>query len=145
MGFTIHIEEKSAQQLGQLLKYMDRETDTKLGTKLAKLIVEAAQEMATEAKRPPACPVKYGRLRASIHAKTTASESFPYTDDRGLLFNGALMSQVEPGKSAVIGTNVDYALFQEIKRQFMYGAKVKIAPYLKQNLQKLAKEIIKGK
>lgn len=146
----MNLDKKSLDDFNKLLRYIEKETDPVTGSKFARLIAEGAQEMATEAKK--LCPVDYGRLRSSIHAKLKPSDNFQYTDTGTSArtgkrrtpeqFDGSLKEPVEEGKEAVVGTNVEYAFKQELSKQYMYGAVVKVRPNLRKNIQKLAKEVI---
>lgn len=139
----IELTAESQQRITNLLQYVNNSMDTKTGSKVHKVLVEAANEMATEAKM--GSPVDTGRLRASIHAKTRSTDSFNYSNDKGESFDGGLKEKVREGTDAVVGTNVHYAFDQEAKHQFLLNAKQRIEPYLQKNLDKIAKDALNKK
>jgi len=141
----IELTAESQQRITNLLQYVNNSMDTKTGSKVHKLLVEAANEIATTAKTSSEMPVKTGRLRASIHAKTRSTDSFNYSNNKGESFDGGLKEKVREGTDAVVGTNVHYAFDQEAKHQFLLNAKQRVEPYLQKNLDKIAKDALNKK
>ena len=136
---------ESQQRITTLLQYIDNSMDTKTGSKLHKLLVEGANEIATAAKTSSDMPVLTGRLRASVHAKTKSTDNYSYSNNKSESFNGSLHETVRDGSEAVIGTNVNYAFTQETKHQFLYGALQKVEPWFIKNLDKMAKDTLNKK
>lgn len=60
------------------------------------------------------CSVDTGRLRASInHATIAGGGDDVYRDDKGNMYSGRSAHVIPPHGECVLGTNVDYAVYQE--------------------------------
>lgn len=70
--------------------------------------------LLAEGKAKKYCSVDTGRLRASInHATVKGVGDDSYTDDEGNVFSGRSAHSIPPHGVCVIGTNVEYAMYQE--------------------------------
>lgn len=85
--------------------------------------------------------VDTGRLRSSIHMESSeVNPTFEYNDNEGRSFDGSL--DVSPGWMEVyVGTNVDYAIYQEQMSPYLVPAweqeRVKLIARLKAELRKV--------
>lgn len=70
--------------------------------------------LLAEGKAKKYCSVDTGRLRASInHATVKGGGDDVYTDDNGNSYSGRSARTIPPHGVCVIGTNVEYAVYQE--------------------------------
>ena len=58
-------------------------------------------------------PVRTRRLQTSIHVVESSPDSYPYTDDKGRSFEGALDTTPVDDDEVIVGTNVPYAIYVE--------------------------------
>ena len=58
-------------------------------------------------------PVRTRRLQTSIHGVESSPDSYPYTDDKGRSFEGALSTGPVDDDEVIVGTNVPYAIYVE--------------------------------
>lgn len=95
----------------------------------------------------PLAPADTGRLRNSITWATSRSDGREYTyhDDNGNMFSDHVGDGV-PDDSVYIGTNVEYATYQELGT-----SKVDAHPYLRpavtdhlEKYERIAKKFLKG-
>lgn len=83
--------------------------------------------LAIETRAKEEAPVDTGRLRSSIHAVPVgkSENTFPYSDNEGNNYNGALASAAnnEGTTIGMVGTNVEYAAEQEFGNEKFKGHK----------------------
>jgi len=114
------------------VEWNEKKVNEMIARGLRDTLVQGAALAEAEAKR--ACPVRTGRLKNSIHAVLPDSfdSSYPYTDDQGRAYDGALEMGTKPTE-AIVGTNVEYAFWVEAGTSRMQGRH-----YLRHALEVLA-------
>jgi len=140
---SIEFDKTTLDKYNQILDGIAKDFDTKTGSELHKFIVETCNNIATEIKKSPSMPVKTGRLRSSIHAKTKSSDNFSYTNDFGRTFNGSLNDPITEGLEGAVGTNVEYAAKMETLRGFFNNTVQANTANINKDLDKLAEKVMK--
>ena len=84
---------------------------------LVKAILKSAFAIEKGAKED--APSLTGRLRASIHVKTKDSGSHSYQDSEGNSYTARLSETISSDLEAIVGTDVDYASYQENRKSFL--------------------------
>jgi len=104
-------------------------------------MLATALEVETDAKATDRMPIDTGRLKASIHTITSPSDDFNYKDDKGNNYNGSIDGLPLSIKSfnIAVGTNVEYAIFQEAKNGFLISAVKKNEPGYLKRMDKILK------
>jgi hypothetical protein len=142
-GTSISLDPKSLSKVLKRLNDIEKNLTPAPRTPLGDLMNITALDITREAKLRS--PVDTGRLRSSIHPKMKPSDSFSYSDNTGKTFTGGLKEPVEQGKEVVVGTNVEYAMKQEIAKSFLHGGVIAATPALKRRLKQLAAKVVGGK
>lgn len=90
-----------------LIKYI-----SVLQTDVSKTVAQSAFKLEAMMKRR--CPVDTGRLRASIHTTLfNQTPAFSYSDKKGNTFDGSFGHAPKTALTALVGTNVEYAIYIE--------------------------------
>lgn len=95
-------------------------------------------------------PVRTRRLQTSIHVVESSPDSYPYTDDRGRSFDGALTTIPVDDDEVVVGTNVPYAIYVEAgtvnmaPRGMFATTEVEIAPDLAVRMNAVLERLWRG-
>jgi hypothetical protein len=113
------------------------------------VLKEAEKEVATTAlliesdakEKRFGMPTDTGRLKNSVHVITSNSDSFPYKDDEGNDFEGGLNGTESNLKNLVVavGSNVEYASYQNAKNGFLENAIENNRNDFKKNIAKILK------
>ena len=103
--------------------------------------------LAIETLAKQEAPVDTGRLRSSIHAVAVgqSEQNYPYVDNEGNAYNGALddARNNEGSGIGLVGTNVEYAAEQEFGNgdrrghKYLTSATLEIQPKLINELKKI--------
>jgi hypothetical protein len=143
---NLQIDPKSIERITQRFEHIGKNLGGAGRTPLGDLLNSAALRLETLAKRKLTIGrhVVTGRLRSSIHAKLTNTDSYTYSDKDGNTFDGSIKESVSPGKSVVIGTNVEYAQKIELMDSYLYYSSNFMQPQLERELKRLCGEVIKG-
>ena len=144
MGVQITIDEKKLAELMKRLEKIDKSLNPAPRTPMSDLLNITGLDIARNAKKSGRCPVKTGRLRASIHPKTRPTETFLYMNNNGEAFDGTLSEQIEDGKEVVVGSNVTYAKKMESLRQFLEGGLQDSMPAMKRRMKSLQEQAVSG-
>ena len=139
----LEFDKTTVDRFNHVINEIVKDLDKKTGSELHKFLVETGENLATAVKRTPLMPVKTGRLRASVHSKSKATDSYGYADDFGGQFNGSLKEPIMEGGEVVIGTNVEYAAKMESLRGFFYNTVAQNTGNINKALDNLAKKVIK--
>jgi hypothetical protein len=144
---NLQIDPKSMERITQRFDHIGKNLGGAARTPLGDLLNSAALRLETLAKRKLTIGrhVVTGRLRSSIHAKLTNTDSYNYSDKDGNTFDGSIKETVSPGKSVVIGTNVEYAQKIELLDSYLYYASNFLRPELERKLQRLCGDVVKGR
>lgn len=135
------------ERITQRFNHIGKNLGGAVRTPLGDLLNSAALRLETLAKQKITVDrhIVTGRLRSSIHAKLTNTDSYNYSDKDGNTFDGSLKETVSPGKSVVIGTNVEYAQKIELLDSYLFYASNQLQPELESKLQKLCGDIVGGR
>lgn len=139
---TVHIDPKDLAKVLRRLQSIERNLNPSPRTPMGDLMNITALDITREAKTR--CPVDTGRLRSSIHPKMKPSDSFIYADNGGKTYSGGLKEPVQEGKEVVVGTNVEYAMKQEIRSNFLHGGVIAAKPAMERRLKSLAAKVVGG-
>jgi hypothetical protein len=103
-------------------------------------IMFTATQIETDAKLNT--PVLTNRLRSSEHIQKKETTAYNYKDNEGKSYDGLMNVNLKKGEVAV-GTNVNYAIFQERKHKFLFKAYNKNRKLLEKELKRLLKKFRK--
>jgi len=142
-GTSVTLDPKSLAKVMKRLRDIERNMNPTARTPMGDLMNITALDITREAKAR--CPVDTGRLRSSIHPKMKPSDSFSYSDNAGKTYSGGLKEPVQEGKEVVVGTNVEYAMKQEIRSNFLHGGVIAAKPAMQRRLKSLAAKVVGGK